>query len=327
MDRFDSILERACSTTPNAKWQYLVDYSAELKELVLGILNFTALLIEYSCSRHIYGSIDHIITLLCVADLDVTLSVLNLLYVFSKRSTFLTRLNTEKRQTLHQRLEGLAESWGGKDNGFGLAECCDANFAVSQRSATTLHFEFRVEDAVSNKIESIYVDNISKFDEPVGKIMESLLEMYPKLPADKHMALYTRLRLAHSFGSSVDRLKCVQVRLHAISVLVFLSSAEGSMASVLYPGFVEEIVDLLKLSGEVANLIEIKAAALRTLTSIVHFDCPPRLSIIIEATGSSEYHGFLPSLIRNCIAAMTSQSSGQAGVSPNFILTFFIYDF
>ena len=41
--------------------------------------------------------------------------------------------------------------------------------------------------------------------------MESLLEMYPKLPADKHMALYTRLRLAHSFGSENDRLKCVQV--------------------------------------------------------------------------------------------------------------------
>ena len=84
LDRFDSLLEKACSTTDNAKWQYLVDYTPELKELVLGILNFTALLIEYSCSRHIYGSIDHIITLLCVADLDVTLSVLNLLYVFSK---------------------------------------------------------------------------------------------------------------------------------------------------------------------------------------------------------------------------------------------------
>ena len=231
----------------------------------------------------------------------------------------MTRLNSEKRQTLHQRLEGLAESWGGKDNGFGLAECCDCNFAVSQRSATTLHFEFRVEDAISNKIESIYVDNISKFDEPVGKIMESLLEMYPKLPADKHMALYTRLRLAHSFGSSVDRLKCVQVRLHAISVLVFLSSAEGSMSSVLYPGFVEEIVDLLKLTSG-ANLIEIKAAALRTLTSIVHFDCPPRLSIIIEATGSSEYHGFLPTLIRNCISAMTSQTN-QSDYFPHSLST------
>ena len=59
----------------------------------------------------------------------------------------------------------------------------------------------------------------------------------------------------------------------------------------------------------VSKLIEIKAAALRTLTSIVHFDCPPRLSSIIDATGSSEYHGFLPTLIRNCIQGMISRVS------------------
>ena len=133
-------------------------------------------------------------------------------------------MSTEKRQVLYTRLEGLAESWGGKDNGFGLAECCDKHFAVSRRSATTLHFEFRVEDNASNKIESIYVDNISKFDSPVGQIMTELLDMYPKLPKEKHMALYTRLRLAHSFGSSNDRLKCVQVRLHAISVLAIVQN-------------------------------------------------------------------------------------------------------
>ena len=93
------------------------------------------------------------------------------------------------------------------------------------------------------------------------------------------------------------------------------------MSSVLYPGFVEEIVDLLQLeNNEVNKLIEIKAAALRTLTSIVHFDCPPRLNIIIEATGSSEYHGFLPSLIRNCIQAMTSP---PASTSPNTTAQFF----
>ena len=79
LDRFDTLLEKACSTREKNKWQYLVDENNQLKELVLGILNFTALLIEYSCSRHIYGSIDHIITLLCVADLDVTLSGIILL--------------------------------------------------------------------------------------------------------------------------------------------------------------------------------------------------------------------------------------------------------
>ena len=149
--------------------------------------------------------------------------------------------------------------------------------------------------------------------------MEQLLDMYEKLPINLHMKLYTQLRLAHSFGRAADRLKCVQVRLHAISVLVFISSSEGAMSSVLYSGFVEEIVDLLQLPNNVeTKLIEIKAAALRTLTSIVHLDCPPRLNIIIDATGSSEYHGFLPTLIRRCIGAMTGTSPQNAELQIRF---------
>jgi hypothetical protein len=30
-----------------------------------------------------------------------------------------------------------------------------------------------------------------------------------------------------------------------------------------------------------------------------------RLNSIIEATGANSYHGFLPTLVRNCIQAMT----------------------
>ena len=45
-------------------------------------------------------------------------------FFYSKRSNFLIKLGGEKRQELFNRLTYLAESWGGKDNGFGLAECC-----------------------------------------------------------------------------------------------------------------------------------------------------------------------------------------------------------
>ena len=90
------------------------------------------------------------------------------------------------------------------------------------------------------------------------------------------------------------------------------SSNDNAMTPVLYSGFVEEIVDLLQLvNDDESKLIEIKAAALRTLTSIVHLDCPPRLSIIIDATGSGEYHGFLPTLIRRCITAMTGNATAS----------------
>jgi len=50
---------------------------------------------------------------------------------------------------------------------------------------------------------------------------------------------------------------------------------------------------------------EVKAGCLRTLTAMIHLERDPKLSAIIEATGASTYHGFLPSLVRECIASLT----------------------
>uniref|UniRef100_A0A8D0FP49 E3 ubiquitin-protein ligase HUWE1 n=1 Tax=Strix occidentalis caurina TaxID=311401 RepID=A0A8D0FP49_STROC len=181
----------------------------QLKALLLALLNFTALLIEYSFSRHLYSSIEHLTTLLASSDMQVVLAVLNLLYVFSKRSNYITRLGSDKRSPLLSRLQHLAESWGGKENGFGLAECCrDLHMLKYPPSATTLHFEFYAEPGVEVKV-------------------------------DKR---------------------------------------------------------------------DIKAASLRTLTSIVHLERTPKLSSIIDCTGTASYHGFLPVLVRNCIQAMIDPS-------------------
>jgi len=77
---------------------------------LLWVLHFTTLLIEHSFSRHLYNSMEHLITLLSSCDMNVVLGVLNLLYMFSKRSNFITRLNNEKRQALLSRLTHLAEA-------------------------------------------------------------------------------------------------------------------------------------------------------------------------------------------------------------------------
>ena len=55
-------------------------------------MHFTTLLIEHSFSRHLYSSMEHLSLLLSSFDLDVVLAVLNLLYMFSKRSNFISRL-------------------------------------------------------------------------------------------------------------------------------------------------------------------------------------------------------------------------------------------
>uniref|UniRef100_A0A8C9VIV4 E3 ubiquitin-protein ligase HUWE1 n=1 Tax=Scleropages formosus TaxID=113540 RepID=A0A8C9VIV4_SCLFO len=297
LDRFDGILCDAGQTVENMSWLLVCDRpeNGQLKALLLAVLNFTALLIEYSFSRHLYSSIEHLTTLLASCDMQVVLAVLNLLYVFSKRSNYITRLGSDKRAPLLARLQHLAESWGGKENGFGLAECCrDLPMSKYPPSATTLHFEFYAEPGSEVKVEK-------KISESPSEIMESLTIMH-SIPKDKQMLLFTHIRLAHGFSNHKKRLQAVQARLHAISILVYSNALQESANSILYNGLIEELVDVLQITDK--QLVDIKAASLRTLTSIVHLERTPKLSNIIDCTGTASYHGFLPVLVRNCIQAM-----------------------
>uniref|UniRef100_A0A2I2Z6S7 HECT, UBA and WWE domain containing E3 ubiquitin protein ligase 1 n=1 Tax=Gorilla gorilla gorilla TaxID=9595 RepID=A0A2I2Z6S7_GORGO len=231
----------------------------QLKMLLLAVLNFTALLIEYSFSRHLYSSIEHLTTLLASSDMQVVLAVLNLLYVFSKRSNYITRLGSDKRTPLLTRLQHLAESWGGKENGFGLAECCrDLHMMKYPPSATTLHFEFYADPGAEVKIEKrttsntlhyIHIEQLDKISESPSEIMESLTKMY-SIPKDKQMLLFTHIRLAHGFSNHRKRLQAVQARLHAISILVYSNALQESANSILYNGLIEELVDVLQITDK-----------------------------------------------------------------------------
>ncbi|XP_037679708.1 LOW QUALITY PROTEIN: E3 ubiquitin-protein ligase HUWE1-like [Choloepus didactylus] len=317
LDRFDGILADAGQTVENMSWMLVCDRPEreQLKMLLLAVLNFTALLIEYSFSRHLYSSIEHLTTLLASSDMQMVLAVLNLLYVFSKRSNYITRLGSNKRIPLLSQLQHLAESWGGKENGFGLAESCqDLHMMKYPPSATTLHFEFYADPGAEVKIEKrttsntlhyIHIEQLDKISESPSEIMESLTKMY-SIPKDKQMLLFTHIRLAHGFSNHRKRLQAVQARLHAISILVYSNALQESANSVLYNGLIEELVDVLQITDK--QLMEIKAASLRTLTSIVHLERTPKLSSIIDCTGTASYHGFLPVLVRNCIQAMIDPS-------------------
>uniref|UniRef100_A0A2K6SJ26 HECT-type E3 ubiquitin transferase n=1 Tax=Saimiri boliviensis boliviensis TaxID=39432 RepID=A0A2K6SJ26_SAIBB len=261
LDRFDGILADAGQTVENMSWMLVCDRPEreQLKMLLLAVLNFTALLIEYSFSRHLYSSIEHLTTLLASSDMQVVLAVLNLLYVFSKRSNYITRLGSDKRTPLLTRLQHLAESWGGKENGFGLAECCrDLHMMKYPPSATTLHFEFYADPGAEVKVEKrttsntlhyIHIEQLDKISESPSEIMESLTKMY-SIPKDKQMLLFTHIRLAHGFSNHRKRLQAVQARLHAISILVYSNALQESANSILYNGLIEELVDVLQITDK-----------------------------------------------------------------------------
>nr|XP_039271692.1 E3 ubiquitin-protein ligase HUWE1-like isoform X2 [Styela clava] len=340
LNRFDSILQSASTQTSGSVWSLAANADENLQKLTLAVLHFTSLLIEYSFSRHLYNSMEHLVALLSSSSLDIILSVLNLLYVFSKRSNFLSRLSDKQRLPLLKKLGYLAENWGGKEYGFGLADAaCDMPKTSYPKNSTTLHYEFYSEQTgeqsetnenARSMLYCIHIENVDELDSNPAEIMDSLLQMYP-VPEDKRMLLYTHLRLAYSFSKRNLRLKCVQARLHAISVLVYMNSLQSvsnNLSNILYPGFIEELVDILQVND--GNIVDIKAAALRTLTSIVHLECrdrTPRVSTVVDATGVAQYHGFLPVLVRRCIQSMTDKEgkSDRSEFAPNFTTALFSF--
>ena len=128
----------------------------------------------------------------------------NLIALHSKsRSNFISRLSPDKRSLLLTRLSHLAASWGGKDNGFGLSDCCqDKAIAEFPTSATTLHFEFYAEversDAaadtersggkktLASNVTVIHVEGLDKMNKTPARIMEELLEQYD-VPEEKQV--------------------------------------------------------------------------------------------------------------------------------------------
>jgi E3 ubiquitin-protein ligase HUWE1 len=169
----------------------------------------------------------------------------------------------------------FCKNWGGKENGFGLAECCqDLPMSSFPSSATTLHFEYYCDDSANKKANAlsvIHVDNIDQIDKSLAQIMEEMIETY-KVPTDKQMLLFTHLRLAKSFSNYKERLQCVQARLQALSIIGMFSgnifdltciqsyciisfsvycqamSLQENATSLLYNGLIEELVDVLELN-------------------------------------------------------------------------------
>lgn len=147
-------------------------------------------------------------------------------------------------------------------------------------------------------VTSIHIENVDKMNKTPASIMNELLEQY-NVPAEKQvriaytvclyvilivtcqmmlailfqMQLFTHIRLAHCFSNRRLRLLCVQARLQALSVLVYSNALAENAHALLYSGILEELVELLEMPS--SNLVEIRAAALRTLTSIIHLDRNP----------------------------------------------------
>ena len=118
----------------------------------------------------------------------------------------------------------------------------------------------------------IHVPHVDQLGQSPATLMEQLLNTH-SVPEEKQMQLFTYLRLACSFSNYQKRLKCVQARLQALSVLIYSNTLTENVQSLLYSGLLEELVEVLEMDGD--HLMEIKASALKALTSIIHLDRNP----------------------------------------------------
>lgn len=89
------------------------------------------------------------------------------------------------------------------------------------------------------------------------------------------MRIAHRVRLVSGFRNLKLRLQFVQARLQAISVLIYSNALQDNVERVLYTGIGEELCELIDRQDK--HLIDIRAAVLRTLTSMLHFDRNPNI--------------------------------------------------
>nr|XP_006822183.1 PREDICTED: E3 ubiquitin-protein ligase HUWE1-like [Saccoglossus kowalevskii] len=262
-------MDAACKTISSSTWILPCDKAEnlKLKQLLHSMLYFTALLIEHSFSRHLYNSMEHLTALLSSSDMHTVLAVLNLVYVFSKRSNFIVKLAADKRAALLNRLSFLAESWGGKDNGFGLAQCCqDLPIEEYPNSATTLHFEFYTEckdaksakKSVGNTICVIHLDNVDKLAESPAHIMEDIFKSYD-VPKDKQVNPKLEA-FPQPFATAL------------FSFLYHLASYEAGGEALVSCGMMESLLKVISHPGDEQTHTTFVTRAVRVVDLITNLD-------------------------------------------------------
>ncbi|SPP78575.1 E3 ubiquitin-protein ligase HUWE1 isoform X2 [Drosophila guanche] len=314
LDRFDKILDEAARHVNSNEFVLQCDTQFHSTvgptdvTLLLHVLNFTTLLIEHSFSRHLYNSIEHLTQLLSSQNMDIVLAVLNLLYMFSKRSNFIPRLPFEKKELLIVKLFNIAERWGDPNYGLSLKDCCIGEPKLEFLYQLCIDYVDEHGHAAQLEIPDM-MDLCHTASAP--DVIKTIAGQISKPSEAIKMRIAHRVRLISGFNNYKLRLQFVQARLQAVSILIYSNALQDNTDKVLYPGFGEELCELI--DKEDVILVEIRAAVLRTLTSMLHFDRNPnvpragsRLMKIVHYTGAERQGGTLPLLVRDCINNLTT---------------------
>jgi E3 ubiquitin-protein ligase HUWE1 len=212
-----------------------------------------------------YASYDRLVALLRAASDPITLVLtMRLLCTLRKRHSDMSQpaLPNDVRQTLIDCLSVFAESWGGKENGFGLADCV-SNWPLEHypSTATTVHLDWIEQQPTSDASRSplkttsasasgsgsgssnasnagagqmlqhsVHIERLERLRSPPQRIMLHIL-MRTNVSRSKQLFLYTHIRLAQFFANYDSRLAAVYIRLAAFTCLSSLGLIASSTSS------------------------------------------------------------------------------------------------
>ncbi|KAK6751843.1 hypothetical protein RB195_003334 [Necator americanus] len=317
LNRCDEILEDA---TVIQNHEMKVDKCPITKYNTISILRFTGLLFDCTSTRRIYASTDRIIRLTECTDMDLVSEVLRLLQTISKRSKFLTqRLCPEDQASLVMSLTAMAQCWGGKLRNLKMEDCVRSDVKLPPL------FPFTFTDS---KAKNSIVFERRMVNQPLLKVVD---EFATGMTPEDRYSLLARIRMLRNFELREHRMQCLIVRLLSISTLIYCKCQpdEVQISALLYSGFIEEAVALLKVDLNSHELIDpIQTEALRMLCSVVSLEKVSRTSQILDVLSAGSYHGFLAVFTRSIVEDMKRNllnTPGKPSVALSTALLSFIY--
>ncbi|KAK9833876.1 hypothetical protein WJX74_008569 [Apatococcus lobatus] len=296
---------------------------------VNAVLQFTATVLENCSNKHLYGSHDHLGSLLAAPHTSVVLNALQTLVAFV-RKTHSSSSRLQASAGINNRLLALCHGWGGKEQGLGLLACASqTQDAVEQghSQATTLRYVFhdasRPGSASGSQPQqgaapgnSVELRNLHRFSEDDFQILTAITRGH-ELSMDERFVLLCKIRTTRLFGSLEGRQALVSIRLLAFYVLVQSSPSQEEVASFFSnePEFVGELVSLLQAEKEVPE--PIRVLALRSLA--VQLMERSRHASVISTISAGGQSGLLSLMMHRSVAALVRPHQVPDRYSLSFV--------
>nr|CAD2160959.1 unnamed protein product [Meloidogyne enterolobii] len=298
-----------------------VDKNESQEAQIISVLRFTSLLFENTFGRSIYCSMDRLIKLLDSRKIWIVVATLRLLMVVSKCSRFITQhLNSDVRLELYSKLMAILEIWAGKLRLTPFAEFCSADFSYSHG--------FSIQPIP--EMDEFIVDTNKSFNVSLNELKKYISESTAELKDSEKQFAFTKLRFLYSIKNQNERFYQIIARLISSSIIFYsrcLIADDSRLNGLSNEQFIEQCCSVLHFEPTTkyqALADTLKTEALKTLASIVFLEKTKKIQFIVDTLGLKTYHGFCPSLLRNCIERLKAgKLEANGDLSAAFVTSLF----